>query len=72
MTGWAGAGRLRRVLGMESDMRKTGSGKLAARSGGRLIADALVAQGIEQVFAVPGESYLDVLDGLYAVRQRLA
>ena len=52
-------------------MRKTGSGKLAARSGGRLIADALVAQGIEQVFAVPGESYLDVLDGLYAVRQRL-
>jgi acetolactate synthase-1/2/3 large subunit len=49
---------------------KTG-GKPGARSGGRLIADALVAQGIEQVFAVPGESYLDVLDGLYAVRQRL-
>jgi acetolactate synthase-1/2/3 large subunit len=46
-------------------------GKSGARSGGRLIADALVAQGIEQVFAVPGESYLDVLDGLYAVRQRL-
>ena len=53
-------------------MQKTGTrGKLVARSGGRLIADALVAQGIEQVFAVPGESYLDVLDGLYAVRQRL-
>ena len=47
------------------------SGKTTARSGGRLIADALVAQGIEQVFAVPGESYLDVLDGLYAVRQHL-
>ena len=46
-------------------------GRVAARSGGRLLADALVAQGIEQVFAVPGESYLDVLDGLYAVRQRL-
>ena len=53
-------------------MQKTGiRGKMVARSGGRLIADALVAQGIEQVFAVPGESYLDVLDGLYAVRQRL-
>jgi acetolactate synthase-1/2/3 large subunit len=53
-------------------MRKPGpAGKAASRSGGRLIADALVAQGIEQVFAVPGESYLDVLDGLYAVRQRL-
>ena len=51
-------------------MAKSG-GKPGARSGGRLIADALVAQGIEQVFAVPGESYLDVLDGLYAVRQRL-
>ena len=43
----------------------------APRSGGRLVADALVAQGIDHVFAVPGESYLDVLDGLYEVRQRL-
>jgi acetolactate synthase-1/2/3 large subunit len=41
------------------------------RSGGRLIADSMVAQGIDHVFAVPGESYLDVLDGLYAVRQQL-
>ncbi|HEX4260702.1 MAG TPA: thiamine pyrophosphate-dependent enzyme [Acetobacteraceae bacterium] len=41
------------------------------RSGGRALADALVAQGIDHVFAVPGESYLDVLDGLYAVRDRL-
>jgi acetolactate synthase-1/2/3 large subunit len=37
------------------------------RPGGRVLADALVAQGIDHVFAVPGESYLDVLDGLYAV-----
>jgi acetolactate synthase-1/2/3 large subunit len=43
----------------------------AARSGGRVLADALVAQGIGYVFAVPGESYLDVLDGLYGVRQKL-
>lgn len=41
------------------------------RSGGRVLADALVAQGIDHVFAVPGESYLDVLDGLYAVANRL-
>ena len=52
-------------------MKAKSGGKPGARSGGRLIADALVAQGIEQVFAVPGESYLDVLDGMYAVRQRL-
>ena len=50
---------------------RSAGAKTVSRSGGRLIADALVAQGIEQVFAVPGESYLDVLDGLYAVRQRL-
>ena len=43
----------------------------AARSGGRVIADALVAQGIDHVFAVPGESYLDVLEGLHAVREKL-
>jgi acetolactate synthase-1/2/3 large subunit len=41
------------------------------RTGGRALADALVAQGIDHVFAVPGESYLDVLDGLYDVRQKL-
>jgi len=41
------------------------------RQGGRILADALVAQGIDHVFEVPGESYLDVLDGLYAVRERL-
>ena len=43
----------------------------AARPGGRVLADALVAQGIEHVFAVPGESYLDVLDGLYEVRNEI-
>ncbi len=42
-----------------------------SRSGGRVLADALVAQGIGHVFAVPGESYLDVLDGLYAVQDRI-
>ena len=42
-----------------------------SRPGGRVLADALLAQGIDHVFAVPGESYLDVLDGLYAVKDRL-
>jgi acetolactate synthase I/II/III large subunit len=45
--------------------------KPPGRAGGRVLADALVAQGIDHVFAVPGESYLDVLDGMYAVRQKL-
>ncbi len=36
-----------------------------ARHGGRILADALVAQGVDHVFEVPGESFLDTLDGLY-------
>jgi acetolactate synthase-1/2/3 large subunit len=44
---------------------------MAQRTGGRLLADALVAQGVSHVFAVPGESYLDLLDGLYAVRNQV-
>ncbi|WP_166975162.1 thiamine pyrophosphate-dependent enzyme [Brevibacterium atlanticum] len=35
------------------------------RSAGHLIVDTLEAAGVERVYAVPGESYLDVLDGLY-------
>lgn len=36
------------------------------RTGGQLIVDALLAQGTDTVFCVPGESYLDVLDALHA------
>jgi acetolactate synthase-1/2/3 large subunit len=36
------------------------------RTGGQLIVDALLAQHTDTVFCVPGESYLDVLDALYA------
>ena len=35
------------------------------RSAGHLIVATLETAGIERVYAVPGESYLDVLDGLY-------
>ncbi len=45
--------------------------KRGPRGGGHVLADALVAQGIAHAFAVPGESYLDVLDGLYAVRDKV-
>ncbi len=41
------------------------------RHGGRVLADALVAQGIDHVFEVPGESFLDTLDGLYDQSQKL-
>jgi len=39
----------------------------AARSGGQIIVDQLVSQGVEHVFCVPGESFLAVLDALVDV-----
>lgn len=36
-----------------------------SRLGGHILVDQLVAQGVEHVFCVPGESYLAVLDGLH-------
>jgi acetolactate synthase-1/2/3 large subunit len=38
-----------------------------ARSGGRVLVDALRIHGVDRVFCVPGESYLDVLDALHDV-----
>ncbi len=35
------------------------------RTGGQLLADALVIHGADTVFCVPGESYLALLDALY-------
>ena len=37
-----------------------------ARLGGHILVDELVAHGVNHAFCVPGESYLDVLDALYA------
>lgn len=37
---------------------------LAARTGGRILVDALKVHGVDQAFCVPGESYLPVLDAL--------
>ncbi len=38
---------------------------------GHLIVECLVAQGTRDVFGVPGESYLAVLDGFHAYRDRI-
>ena len=39
------------------------------RSGGRILVDALCIHGVDRLFCVPGESYLDVLDALYDTPQ---
>ncbi len=38
---------------------------LRPRSGGRILAEALRVHGVDRLFCVPGESYLDILDALY-------
>lgn len=44
---------------------------MAARTGAELLVDVLLAQGATDIFGVPGESYLAVLDALYPVGNRL-
>jgi acetolactate synthase-1/2/3 large subunit len=39
----------------------------APLTGGRLLVDCLRAQGVDRIFGVPGESYLEVLDALVDV-----
>jgi acetolactate synthase-1/2/3 large subunit len=41
----------------------------SSRTGGRILVDALRVHGVDRIFCVPGESYLDVLDALYDVPQ---
>jgi len=38
---------------------------MTMQTGGELLVDCLVEQGVKRVFCVPGESYLAVLDGLH-------
>ncbi len=38
---------------------------------GHLLVECLVAQGVTHVFGVPGESYLAVLDGFHAYKDRI-
>lgn len=45
--------------------------KTVLREGGRILADQLVIHGVDTVFAVPGESYLPVLEGLHANREHV-
>ena len=44
----------------------------SARTGGEILVASLLAQGATHAFAVPGESYLAVLDALYDARDRIS
>jgi acetolactate synthase I/II/III large subunit len=41
----------------------------STRNGGRILVDALRVHGVDRLFCVPGESYLEVLDALYDTPQ---
>ncbi len=43
----------------------------SARPAGHALVEALIAQGVDTVFGVPGESFLAALDGFYAHRGRI-
>jgi acetolactate synthase-1/2/3 large subunit len=58
----------RRAFGENERMKSD----LKTRHGGRILADALAAQGVKLAFGVPGESYLPVLDGLHDLRERVS
>jgi len=42
-----------------------------ARTGGQILVDQLIVHGSGEVYGVPGESYLPILDALYDRRDRL-
>ena len=44
---------------------------MSLKTAGHLLVECLIAQGVDTAFGVPGESYLAVLDGLYAHRERI-
>jgi len=48
-----------------------GRQSMISGTGGRLVAQSLLAHGVERVFCVPGESHLPVIDGLYDLRDRI-
>lgn len=44
---------------------------MSLKPAGHLLVECLMAQGVDTAFGVPGESYLAVLDGLHAHRDRI-
>lgn len=46
----------------------TATAPQSARSGGQILVDQLMLHGVQQLFCVPGESYLAVLDALHDAR----
>src|SRR5688500_11061040 len=64
--------RTRTVNASLARLRRSPTGPLPLmRLAGQLLVDQHVECGMDLAFCVPGESYLPVLDGLYAQRERV-
>jgi len=44
---------------------------MTSRTGGKILIDALLANGADTIFGVPGESYLEALDAIYEKRNQI-
>ena len=56
---------------MGADVTREEDEVIKMRTGGEVLADILVRQGVETVFGVPGESYLALLDALFDRKDRI-
>ncbi len=69
VAGWHSVGHHARRLGrtqvVAQPRRGGGARPMTDRSAGQLVVSQLEEQGVERVYCVPGESYLDVLDALH-------
>lgn len=58
-----------RIVAHQQNVRMTAHP--TARLAGHALVEALIAQGVDTCFGVPGESYLAVLDGMHQHRDRI-
>ena len=63
--------RASRTDGARHGFAEPGTMSTTPRSGGQVLVDQLLVHGADMAFAVPGESYLPVLDALHDVAGRL-
>jgi acetolactate synthase-1/2/3 large subunit len=56
---------------MDQQDQGTPAAATPSQLAGHLLIECLVAQGVRHAFGVPGESYLAVLDGFHAYRDRI-
>jgi acetolactate synthase-1/2/3 large subunit len=60
-----------RIRSLQSFAMNSSPPRAGARSAGHVLVEALIEQGVDTAFGVPGESFLAVLDGFHEHRDRI-